>query len=289
MRIVFLGMPCDASAIALDALKAAGLNVVAAFLASSSPAAAVQFQGIDSIETLSNLRERANRQLLAATRPDLIVVSCFPWRLPNPILDLPEFGCINVHPSLLPIGRGPEPVFWTLRRGERETGTTVHLMDSGLDTGPILAQERFPVPFGVRAPDLERELAELGSRLLVETISSLRDGTVKPRPQDPTLATSAPVPVADDYLMPTNLPAAWAYGFARGVSPLGGPLAIAIGSTGELIPVADALDWDDQSMQEPYRTTETTITVRFMGGQVTFQRTPHIAPSDVRPRRQPES
>ena len=169
------------------------------------------------------------------------------------------------------MGRGPEPVFWTLRRGERETGATIHIMDAGLDTGPILAQRRVPVSLGVRAPDLEWQLAELGGGLLPATIATLVNGTAQPRPQDEVMATAAPVPTADDFLMPTNLPASWAYGFARGVSPLAGPLAVAIGATRERIPVGDALDWDSAAMAEPYSWDGETLRVRFTLGVVSFR------------------
>ncbi len=79
--------------------------------------------------------------LLKDYQPDAICVACFSQRIPEPILRIPRFGCLNVHPSLLPANRGPEPLFWTFREGNRQTGVTIHLMDRGMDTGPVLAQE----------------------------------------------------------------------------------------------------------------------------------------------------
>lgn len=275
LRIVFLGMSCDVSAIALQAMLAAEVDVTAVFLAGPSPSESDR--GMQRRErhpvptrTLSGIHDSATQALIAARQPDLIVVSCFPWRLPTSLLGLPRLGCINVHPSLLPAGRGPEPVFWTLRRGERETGATIHLMDEGLDTGPILAQERLLVPPGIRAPDLERRLAALGGRLLGPVIADLAAGTACLRPQDPTAATRAPVPRDDDYLIPTNLPASWAYNFGRGVSPLNGPLAVWIGASQQRILVRDALAWDDSPMDIAVAENDGRITVRFAAGRVTF-------------------
>lgn len=274
-RIVFLGMPCETSAISLQVLVEAGFDPAAVFIAGSSPAredpvlAISRRRGIP-FSTLRSVRFQADQRLILQQRPDLIVVSCFPWRLPPEILGLPRLGCVNVHPSLLPVGRGPEPVFWTLRRGERETGATIHLMDEGLDTGPILAQARVPVPLGVRAPDLERQLSELSGRLLVESIVKLANGSMQPRRQDSAVATAAPAPTTDDYLVPTNLPASWAYGFVRGVSPLGGPLTVWVGATGQRLLVLDATSWDTEPMSDPIAVAASTITVRFTPGRVTF-------------------
>lgn len=277
MRVVLFGMPCEASAVTLQALLDAGCRMAGVAVAGASPRARDPLSRIAArtrlpVVTMRAASPWAEAATIAAWRPDAIVVSCFPWRIPASILNLPPLGCLNVHPSLLPVGRGPEPVFWTLRRGERETGTTIHLMDEGFDTGPIVAQARLPVPFGVRAPDLERQLAETGGWLLVEAIARLEDGAAQPHAQNSTLATLAPVPREDDYLIPTSLPASWAYGFARGVSPLGGPLAVWVGATRERMPVSDALKWDTAPMVEPYAMTDSTITVRFRPGHVVFER-----------------
>ena len=281
LRIVFLGMPCAASLPPFQALLAHGHQIVALVLPTSgagrngneAPAitALARQTGVPVLH-LRTARERADVAAIAALEPDLIVVACFPWRLAPSVLDLPRLGCVNVHPSLLPVGRGPEPIFWSLRRGERQTGVTIHLMDEGLDTGPILAQARIPVPSGVRAPDLEERLAELGGRLLAETIPGLAAGTLRPHPQDPLLATTAPVPTAGDYLIPTTLPAAWAYDFARGVSPLGGPLTVWVGTMRQHVPVLDALSWDAEPADEPMSMGDGIAAIRFTPGRVTFRR-----------------
>ena len=212
-----------------------------------------------------------DRRLLAlASAVDAVVVACFPWKLPPALLGRPRLGGLNVHPSLLPLGRGPEPVFWTLRRGERRTGATVHRLDAGWDTGPVVAQRAVDVPVGVRGPALERDLMALGGELLVAALPPLASGRLVPVPQDDAGATRAPVPAAADWLVPTNLPSGWAYAFARGVAPLGGPLAVR-GPFG-VVPVRDAVAHD--LMERPADPIETKLggilRVRFSPGWVEF-------------------
>jgi methionyl-tRNA formyltransferase len=91
--------------------------------------------------------------LLASVEPDLVVCMGFPWRIPPEALAVPRLGWVNGHPSLLPRHRGPLPVAWAIRAGDEELGITFHLMDAELDTGPILAQRRFPFD-GLELPDL---------------------------------------------------------------------------------------------------------------------------------------
>ena len=180
-------------------------------------------------------------EAIRSIAPQVAVAACFLWRLPREARETPPLGILNVHPSLLPAGRGPEPVFWTLRRGEPVTGVTVHRMDAGFDTGPIVAQAEMPVPEGITAPDLERDLMTLGGSLLVDALPALAAGTLQPWPQPSVGVTQAPVPRPADWTMMSSLPAAWAWRFARGVAPLRGPLTAIAGGTA--IRVAAALDW----------------------------------------------
>lgn len=276
LRVTFLGMACAGSGPVLAALlAAAGVEVVSAVLAAPDGAG-----GASAVERIAaaagrpvvaagSMAEAAAR--VAADAPDAVVVACFPWRLPADVRARPRLGCLNVHPSLLPRGRGPEPVFWTLRRGEQDTGATVHRMDAGWDTGPILAQARFPVPADPRAPDLERALMTLGGRLLVEALPRLVDGSLRPVSQDDLAATAAPVPAPADWWLLTSLPAAWAWRFARGVAPLGGPLAVQ-GGFG-LLPVRDPVAFDPRERPATPLTehADGTITARFSPGWVRFE------------------
>ncbi len=102
---------------------------------------------------------------LAAFAPDVAVVACFTRRIPPAALAVPRLGFLNLHPSLLPLYRGPQPLFWQLRDGA-PTGATVHYMDEGLDTGDIAAQIAVPLPDGLSGPEAERTLALAGLGLL---------------------------------------------------------------------------------------------------------------------------
>lgn len=222
---------------------------------------------------VGSLRRAEVAAVIATFEPDVIAVSCFPLRVPSAILQLPRLGCLNIHPSLLPVGRGPEPVFWTLRRGESMTGVTVHVMDQGFDSGPIVLQERVPVPVDVRLPAFERALAERGARLLVQAVAGLSCGVIAPVPQAHDLATTAPMPTGNDFLIPTDRDAEWAYRFARAVAPLQGPLAVLDVRTGKRIAVSDAIDWTrDRCIESQQPIDSATIAVQFRTGSVRFLR-----------------
>ncbi|MGH7164487.1 MAG: methionyl-tRNA formyltransferase, partial [Nitrospiraceae bacterium] len=135
------------------------------------------------------------------------------------VLDLPPRGCVNVHASLLPKYRGAGPIQWAIIKGERETGITTMLMDEGMDTGAILLQERLAIHPDETAGELSARLAEVGGRLLVETIRRLKDGTVTPRAQDHTQATMAPLLKKEDGWITWNAEATEIVNRVRGLSP----------------------------------------------------------------------
>jgi len=202
---------------------------------------------------------------------DAIVTACFPWRIPRWLRDLPRLGALNVHPSLLPQGRGPEPAFRALRNGQRQTGVTIHLLDRGWDTGPILSQQPFTIPDRPTLPELETALAEQGGALLVDTLHALAAGQATPQPQDDALATAAPIPTAADLTLPTNLPAAWAARFAHAVAPMYSPLVVLVMATGERIPVGPPLTCDPTgTLTTPIERHGDRLAVRFTPGIVVF-------------------
>ena len=277
LRIVFLGQSCAAALPPLAALLEAGHDVAAAILARQPGARpgntrrAAEEAGIPVVWVRSSAEAAA---ALRAAAPEVAAAACFPWRLPPSVLAVPSLGILNVHPSLLPAGRGAEPVFWTLRRGERVTGVTIHRMDAGLDTGPIVAQAELPVAQGVRAPDLERNLMTLGGELLVAALPALGAGTLQLREQPAQGVSLAPEPSAADWTIAPLLPAAWAWNFARGVAPLRGPLTVLAGGTA--IPVADALDWsaDELLVDRVIDEGDGAVRVRFSPGWVRFRKFP---------------
>ncbi|NPA30670.1 MAG: methionyl-tRNA formyltransferase [Chloroflexi bacterium] len=124
--------------------------------------------------------------------PDLIVVAAFGQILKPEVLQLPTYGCLNVHASLLPRWRGAAPIQYALLHGDAQTGVTIMLMDEGLDTGPILSQRATTILPEDTAASLGQRLAQLGAELLLDTLPPYLEGQLEPRPQDESLATYAP-------------------------------------------------------------------------------------------------
>ena len=274
-RVLFLGQSCATAMPPLAALIDAGIEIAAVVLAHPAGARLGEIQRVASATGIPVIWVRSATEATDAIRevaPEVAVAACFPWWLPPAALEIPPLGILNVHPSLLPAGQGPEPVFWALRRGEPVTGVTVHRMDAGLDTGPIVAQAEIAVPEDVRAPDLEQDLMTRGGRLLVDALPELATGRFQPRPQPSQGATYAPVPSPTDWTMMSSLPAAWAWRFARGVAPLGGPLTAIAGGTA--IRVVDVLAWspDEKLPERVIDDGDGTVLVRFSPGWVRFRR-----------------
>ncbi len=130
---------------------------------------------------------------LHAWEPDLIVVAAFGQILRPEVLNLPSHGCLNVHASLLPRWRGAAPINAAILHGDRETGTTIMKMGTGLDTGPILSQQAVPIQAEDTAGTLFDQLAQIGANLLIETIPPYLRGELKPQPQNETQSTYAPM------------------------------------------------------------------------------------------------
>lgn len=139
--------------------------------------------------------------------PDLIVVAAFGQILPKEVLELPEWGCLNVHASLLPRWRGAAPVQASIFHGDTETGITIMKMDAGLDTGPVLSQCPTPIDPQETGGQLADRLSEIGACLLVETIPSYVEGSIQPIEQDHSKVTHAPMLKKSDGALDFNLTA----------------------------------------------------------------------------------
>lgn len=138
------------------------------------------------------VRDREFVEVMRGIAPDAIVVAAYGQIIPPAILEIPRFGCINVHASLLPKYRGAAPVHHALFNGETRTGVTTMMMDPGLDTGPILLQREVDIYPDDNEGSLEKRLAEVGAQLLLETLEGLESGGIVPVPQDNNRATYAP-------------------------------------------------------------------------------------------------
>jgi|SRR5579872_3917601 len=141
------------------------------------------------------------RSQLTRLRPDAIIVVGYGRIIPQWMLDVPPLGNINLHASLLPRYRGAAPIQWAIARGETVTGVTSMKIDAGLDTGDILLQREFPIAPEDTAETLAPKLAVVGADLIVETLHGLQAGTVRPRSQDHSQATLAPILRKEDGLV----------------------------------------------------------------------------------------
>ena len=165
-----------------------------------------QSLGLEVIQP-PKLREPEPFDKLASWRPEMIVVAAFGQILRQNVLDLPRYGCINVHASLLPRWRGAAPIQAAIAAGDTHSGVSIMKMDAGVDNGPILAQQAIPILPSDNAETLSARLAELGSHLLIRTIPGYVQGEVIPQPQDESLATRAPMLKKEDGLLDFNQPA----------------------------------------------------------------------------------
>ena len=139
------------------------------------------------------LRAPEAMQQLLDWKPDLIVVAAFGQILKKDVLDLPPFGCLNVHASLLPRWRGAAPINAAILHGDEETGVTIMQMDVGLDTGPMLAKRSMRLSADDTAGSVTEALSHLGANLLIETLPDYLSGNITPQPQSEEGVTYAPM------------------------------------------------------------------------------------------------
>lgn len=195
MRIVFMGTP-DFAVASLDALiKNPFLNVVAVYTQPDkyrgrkaqltySPVKVKAMEFNIPVYTPVKIREPENIEQLREIAPDIIVVAAFGQILPKEILELPKYGCVNVHASLLPKYRGASPIQRVILDGEPETGVTIMQMAQGLDTGDMLARVKTKILPTDTGESLHDRLAELSGPLLIRTLDAIEAGEVRPEPQN---------------------------------------------------------------------------------------------------------
>lgn len=156
---------------------------------------------------------------VAALKPDFLCVVAFGQLLPEALLRIPRFSALNIHPSLLPKYRGPAPIQWAILNEEPQTGVTIMALDAGMDSGDILLSATYPIQAVDTAATLHDRLSEIGASLLVETIDRFSRGTIRPIPQDSSLATLAPLLQKSDGMIDWRRPASQIHALVRAMDP----------------------------------------------------------------------
>jgi len=232
MRIIFMGTP-DFAVASLEALIQSGEQVVAVVTVPDKPAGRGQkihesavkiFAAQHNIPVLQpvKLRDEAFLNELRSFQADLQVVVAFRM-LPEIVWNMPKFGTINVHASLLPQYRGAAPINHAIINGEKESGVTTFLLQHEIDTGNILLSKKVTIKETDNAGDLHDKLMVAGAETLLQTIQQLKAGTLQPKPQDDLIAATslkhAPKIFKEDCKINWNQPTAQVYNFIRGLSP----------------------------------------------------------------------
>jgi len=165
------------------------------------------------------IRTPGSEQFLREANPDAIVIIAYGQIIPAGLLDIPRLGWINLHASLLPKYRGAAPIQWAIANGEATSGVTSMRIDAGMDTGDVILQRETRIALDETTPQLAERLAELGAPLIAYTLRGLRDGTLTPKPQDPSAATLAPLLKKEDGRINWQQPAQVIYNRMRGFTP----------------------------------------------------------------------
>jgi methionyl-tRNA formyltransferase len=209
LKLVFCGTP-EFAVPSLQALVDAGHEVALVLTQPDRPAGRKQELQVPPVKQLAtrlglpvlqperiknNLELRAQLEAIA---PDAIVVVAYGRIIPQWMLDLPRFGNINVHGSLLPKYRGAAPIQWAVANGETETGVTTMLLNAGLDTGDTLLFHRIPVGPDISSPQLYDQLSQIGASLIIQTLYGLEHREILPCRQDDAAATLAPILTRED-------------------------------------------------------------------------------------------
>ncbi|MGB4091548.1 MAG: methionyl-tRNA formyltransferase [Ruminococcus flavefaciens] len=233
MKIVFMGSP-EFSVPCLKVLAESKHEVAAVFtqpdkargrrgnqlVPTAVKAAALEY-GYQVYQPLS-LRKgedaETSMQVLRDIAPDLIVVTAYGQILPKEVLELPKYGCINIHASLLPKYRGAAPINWVILNGETETGVTSMQMGEGLDTGDMLIKRSTKIGENETYEELYARLAVMGGEVLAETLEAVENGTLSPEKQDDSLSCYSPMIQKEISALDFSKTAAEVHNTIRGVT-----------------------------------------------------------------------
>lgn len=241
IRTVFMGTP-EFAVPTLEGLLAAGFNLVGVYTQPDRPKGRGQTLAAPPVKELAlrhgipvfqplKLRQPEVVEELRALGPDLIVVVAFGQILPKSVLEIPQYGCINGHASLLPKYRGAAPINQAIIHGETVTGITTMYMEAGLDTGPMLVKRTLEIGPEETAGELHDRLALLGRETMDETLRLLRAGELHPEVQDNALTCYAPIMKKEDGLLDWTQSAQALHNQIRGLDPWPGAYTTLNGET----------------------------------------------------------
>ena len=247
MRVVFMGTP-DIAATCLKKVLADGFDVVGVYTQPdrpkgrgmklvASPVKDVAVAAGIPVFQPENFREDASVEALRALQPDICAVVAYGRILPQKVLDVPKYGCINLHVSLLPKYRGSAPVQWAVLNGDAETGVSIMQMDEGLDTGDVLRCEKITIGPEETSGELFDRVTAVGARVLCEVVPAIAAGTLTPQPQDHANATLAPMLNKEMAEFRLTESAAHIHNWVRGMNPW--PCAWFVTSGGKKVKVME--------------------------------------------------
>ena len=229
LRLVFMGTPHFAVPI-LQALIESGEEILAVVTQPDKPAGRGKRLTPPPVKILAQehslpvlqpqkIKDPAFLEELKKLAPDVIIVAAYGKILPKEVLEIPKYGCINVHASLLPKFRGAAPINWAILAGEKETGVTIMQMDEGMDTGDILLQESIPIAADETAGTLHDKLAQLGAKLIIQALGLLKEGKLLRKKQPEEGVSYAPLLKKEDGLLDFSLSAEELSRRIRGLDP----------------------------------------------------------------------
>ena len=227
-----MGTP-DFAVQSLNALTEAGHDVAAVITQPDRPKGRGNKMAFPEVKTRAlelnlpvhqpaSVKDEAFLELLKGYAPDVIVVVAFGRILPQAVLELPQYGCINVHGSLLPKYRGAAPIQRAVLDGCKESGVTIMQMDIGMDTGDMLLQGSLPITDEDNTGTMFEKLAVLGGELLIQTLDGLKQGIIQPVKQNEAEATQAARIMKEDEVIDWTKPADVIFCQIRGLAPAPG-------------------------------------------------------------------
>ena len=229
MRILFMGTP-DIAAASLQALLDSGHEVCAVFTRRDKPVGRKQILTAPPVKQLAaehgipvyqprTLRDGSSDDVIKELAPDIIVVVAYGCIIPPQLLHVAQYGCINLHVSLLPKYRGSAPIQWAVLNGDAGTGVSIMQLDEGLDTGDVLLVEPVSIDPEETSGELFDRVSAVGARTLVTALEKIPAGELKPRKQDETQATLAPPLTKEMAQFHFTEDAAHIHNWVRGMNP----------------------------------------------------------------------